>query len=168
VRRKEFREDLFYRLAVVHVHVPALADRREDILPLAEAFLRRTDGADAVIPEALARLLESYAWPGNARELRNVIERFSTFKRADAGLLFGGERPSGKGAIAVLIPEPLESLPYHEMKRRMMDAFHRAFVARAVERAHGSVPKAAELLGLPKTSVYRMLQNLEAESPDEP
>ncbi|NUO48663.1 MAG: sigma 54-dependent Fis family transcriptional regulator, partial [Polyangiaceae bacterium] len=88
VRRKEFREDLFYRLAVVHVAVPRLADRPEDVLPLAESFLKRATGdQDAKIPEDLARLLEAYGWPGNARELRNVVERFATFDRTDPKLL---------------------------------------------------------------------------------
>jgi DNA-binding NtrC family response regulator len=160
VRRGEFREDLFYRLAVVHVRLPRLWDRREDVLPLARRFLERALGdPNATMPEDLSRLLLSYPWPGNARELRNVVERFATFDRADARLLFGDARgqPAAPGADAFA---GLDGLPYHEAKQRMMEAFHRAVLPRAVERASGSVARAAEFLGLPRASLYRMLQQL--------
>lgn len=163
VRRKEFREDLFYRLAVVHVSVPRLADRPEDVLPLAEAFLRRATGdAQAKVSEELARLLRSYGWPGNARELRNVVERFATFDRADPKLLF---EPGGAPSVlpGSNVFEGLEALPYHESKRRLMDRFHREVLPKVVERASGSVPKAAEILGLPRQSLYRMLGQLKDE-----
>ncbi|NUO54294.1 MAG: sigma-54-dependent Fis family transcriptional regulator, partial [Polyangiaceae bacterium] len=160
VRRKEFREDLFYRLAVVHVAVPRLADRPEDVLPLAESFLKRATGdQDAKIPEDLARLLKAYGWPGNARELRNVVERFATFDRADPKLLFDpGTSTSVSSGSNVF--EGLETLPYHEAKRRLLDRFHREVLPKVVERMEGSVPRAAELLGLPRQSLYRMLGQL--------
>jgi transcriptional regulator with PAS, ATPase and Fis domain len=164
VRQREFREDLFYRLAVVHVTVPPLAERKEDIAVLAEAFLRRVTGqADAQVPPDLLRLLVAYDWPGNARELRNVIERFATFDRTDPHLLFGGgpaRERAAPGALDALDLASFEGLPYHEAKRQLIDAFHRAVLPRVVERAGGSVPRAAELLGIPKASLYRMLQEL--------
>jgi len=160
VRRREFREDLFYRLAVVHVSVPRLGDRPDDILPLAESFLRRATGdAGATVPQDLARLLTAYPWPGNARELRNVVERFATFDRADANLLFGqGSGPASSRGGAAFVG--LDALPYHEAKRRVVEQFHRAVLPLVVERAGGSVPRAAELLGIPRASLYRMLQQL--------
>ena len=164
VRKKEFREDLFYRLAVVHVRVPQLRDRPEDILPLAEKFLRRITGSDeAKVPGDLARLLLTYDWPGNARELRNVIERFATFDRTDAQLLFGDAPESARGGEFV----GLEKLPYHDAKKQLLAAFHQAVLPCAVELAGGSVSKAAEVLGLPRASLYRMLQQLrdEGDSP---
>jgi transcriptional regulator with PAS, ATPase and Fis domain len=165
VRRREFREDLFYRLAVVHIAVPRLAERPLDVVPLAERFLRiamRAPGA--TVPADLARLLVSYDWPGNVRELRNVIERFATFEQADPQLLFGGapEKAQGLGL------ESYADLPYHEAKKRLMDAFHRAVLPLAVARAGDSVPKAAEPLGLPKASLYRMLQDLGDADPKPP
>ncbi|MBK6515565.1 MAG: sigma 54-dependent Fis family transcriptional regulator [Polyangiaceae bacterium] len=164
VRRREFREDLFYRLAVVHVAVPRLADRPEDVLPLAESFLRRVTGDErAVLPDDFAKLLSSYAWPGNARELRNVVERFATFDRADPKLLFDPGAATERPGAAPF--EGLELLPYHEAKRRVLELFHRAVLPRALERAGGSVPKAAEELGLPRQSLYRMLNQLDEESP---
>lgn len=168
VRRREFREDLFYRLAVVHVAVPPLADRREDIPPLAELFLRRATGRDdARVPDDLLHLFAHYPWPGNARELRNVIERFATFERTDPGLLFGQTTEAASEARGILDPAALARLPYHEAKRQLVDAFHRAVLPRVVERAGGSVPRAAEILGIPKASLYRMLQELRDPDEDE-
>jgi transcriptional regulator with PAS, ATPase and Fis domain len=161
VRRREFREDLFYRLAVVHVSVPRLGDRPDDIVPLAEAFLRRaTNDPVAQIPPELARLLTAYAWPGNARELRNVVERFATFDRADPKILFGAHDSGPPGAGGTADFGGLDQLPYHDAKRRVVESFHRAVLPRVLERAGGSVPRAAELLGLPRASLYRMLQQL--------
>jgi transcriptional regulator with PAS, ATPase and Fis domain len=163
VRHKEFREDLFYRLAVVHVRLPRLNDRPEDIVPLAKRFLQRaTSDAQSEIPEDLARLLTSYPWPGNARELRNVVERFATFDRADARLLFG-DAPHRTAAIGDDAFEGLDRLPYHDAKKRVMEAFHNSVLRKAVDRAGGSVGKAAELLGIPRASLYRMLQQLSDE-----
>jgi transcriptional regulator with PAS, ATPase and Fis domain len=167
VRRREFREDLFYRLAVVYVAVPRLSERPDDVLPLAESFLRRATGdAAATVPADLARLLVAYPWPGNARELRNVVERFATFDRTDEGLLFGNAGPpSTRGA-----PSPfagLETLSYHEAKRRLIESFHREVLPRVVDRAGGSVQRAAEALGIPRASLYRMLQPLRDDGGDD-
>jgi transcriptional regulator with PAS, ATPase and Fis domain len=161
VRAREFREDLFYRLAVVHVSVPRLADRREDIRPLAERFLRLASGDDAArLPPEVVRLFEAYPWPGNARELRNVVERFATFRKADAALLFGGDAPQAApgGELDV---SAVDHLPYHEAKRRVMEALHKSLLPRAIERAGGSIPRAAQMLGIPKASLYRMLEGTE-------
>jgi two-component system response regulator GlrR len=156
VRAGEFREDLFYRLAVIVVWVPPLAERREDVVPLAEAFLRRiTRNDDETLPPELAALLRSYSFPGNARELRNVVERYATFRRADAQLLFQNRTPSATAATSPY--EQLDGLSYHEAKRQMMERFQREFLSRAVEQAGGSVTEAAKALGLRKTSLYRML-----------
>src|SRR5437870_3048876 len=80
VKQGTFREDLYYRLSVVPIELPPLRDRREDILPLAQHFIRKYNEengrhvADQIAPEVLS-LLESYSWPGNVRELENAIER---------------------------------------------------------------------------------------------
>ncbi|MBX3187718.1 MAG: sigma 54-dependent Fis family transcriptional regulator [Labilithrix sp.] len=168
VRLKEFRQDLFYRLAVVHVVVPRLADRREDVPPLAERFLRQaTNDASATLPEDLTRLLTAYAWPGNVRELRNVIERFATFRDHDPAMLFGRLSDPGAAAGAMLDIESLGHLPYPEAKQRLLDAYHRAVIPRVVAEAGGSVPKAAEKLGMSRTNLYRVLQELGTDVDDD-
>jgi transcriptional regulator with PAS, ATPase and Fis domain len=161
VRCKEFRQDLFYRLAVVHVVVPRLADRREDVPLLAERFLRlATNDPTATVPEDLTRLLSAYSWPGNVRELRNVIERFATFRDDDPAMLFGRVSDPGAAPGASFDLESLAHLPYPEAKQRLLDAYHRAVIPRVLSEAGGSVPKAAEKLGMSRTNLYRVLQEL--------
>jgi DNA-binding NtrC family response regulator len=74
-QRKQFREDLFYRLSVFPIELPSLAERREDVEALARYFLRKFDDGDASFSPEAVRLLEEYSWPGNVRELQHVIER---------------------------------------------------------------------------------------------
>src|SRR5262249_58059567 len=88
VRSGDFREDLFYRLNVINIHLPPLRNRREDILPLAQHFIRKYNDengraiSDQIIPEVL-KALESYSWPGNVRELETATERAVIVARAD-------------------------------------------------------------------------------------
>ena len=160
VRNREFREDLYYRLAVVHVVVPRLRERPDDIPLLAEAFLRRATGdAEAKVPPELATLLSAYPWPGNARELRNVIERFATFRQADAMALFGSAA-SPRTTTEAVDPVSILHLPYHEARQRVLESFHRGYLKAALDRAGGSITAAAEAIGIPRTSIHRMLQRL--------
>jgi transcriptional regulator with GAF, ATPase, and Fis domain len=160
VRCKEFRQDLFYRLAVVHVAVPPLRTRRDDVPVLAERFLRQTlRDEHATLPEAVVRLLKAYDWPGNVRELRNVVDRFATFQNPDPSSLFGmhGARVEDGSNLEL---ESLASLPYPDAKRRLLDAYHRAVIPRVIEQHGGSVPKAAEALSMSRTNLYRILQEM--------
>ncbi len=164
VRRGEFREDLYYRLNVVLVRVPPLAERKEDIPLLARKFLERVAGPEAEIPQALSRVLSSHDWPGNARELRNVVERFSTFGSADPRLLFGQEGLTLDARQEVAQPLSLSLLgadvDYHEAKRRIIDELHQSLLPRVLEECGGNVSDAAKKLGLPRTSLHRMLKKL--------
>jgi two-component system nitrogen regulation response regulator NtrX len=148
----------------VHVRVPRLAERPEDIAPLAERFLRRVTGdSQATVPADLLRLLGAYEWPGNARELRNVIERFATFQQADPTLLFGGPGEDVENARIDL--GALSRMPYGEAKRVLLREYHRIIVPAIVERS-GSVAKAAESLGLSRASLYRLLQETRSDEED--
>jgi two-component system, NtrC family, response regulator AtoC len=83
---KRFREDLYYRLNVIRLHMPALRERKEDILPLAEFFLRKHTAADMPleqIPPALQAIFLEYHWPGNIRELENMVRKFIVFGEAE-------------------------------------------------------------------------------------
>jgi transcriptional regulator with PAS, ATPase and Fis domain len=167
VRCKEFRQDLFYRLAVVHVVVPRLRDRRDDIPLLAERFLRQATRDEAAkVPDSVVRLLQSYDWPGNVRELRNVIDRFATFEKTDASSLFDvhGSHPGSANGLDV---ESLALLPYAEAKRKLLDAYHRSVIPRVIEQHQGSVPKAAEALAMSRTNLYRVLQEMDSHVDDD-
>jgi DNA-binding NtrC family response regulator len=151
-RDGRFRLDLLYRLEVAHVHVPPLRDRRDDVEPLARHFLalsQRTGGSGplAFSEEALARLV-AHDWPGNVRELRNVVERASIFSRErvlDAG---GIELRAGADAPAA---EP-EERPAASMKDVIQ-----AEVERALAATSGNRKKAAELLGISRSSLYNYM-----------
>jgi transcriptional regulator with PAS, ATPase and Fis domain len=152
-RHGEFREDLYYRLAVVRVTVPPLRDRPEDVLPLATSFLRRARGdAHVEVPADLAAMLAEYSWPGNVRELRNVIERHAAF--GDNGVALLIDRTVAENG------EDLSSLPYHEARRIVLERFESEYVPRVLERANGVVARAAEHAELARPSFYRLLERL--------
>jgi len=142
----EFRQDLFYRLNVFPIRISPLRERKEDILPIAEAFLAGRS-ASADISSEVAEMLETYSWPGNVRELRNVLER--------AIILSGG------GAIEpahVLIPgdgkeaggDSLSSL----IGRKSLEEIESSLIRLALEKAGGNKSRAAELLGITRRTLY--------------
>ena len=158
VANKAFREDLYYRLSVVPIHLPPLRERPEDIPGLAEYFLRRFTQAGAYrtrgfSPEALL-LLRGYAWPGNVRELRNVVERmlvlYGRHPLILAGHLPEEFRPPGRTLPVVAVHEPL---PLAEA----VNNFERRLVEDALRQANGIQTRAAELLGTTRRILkYRM------------
>jgi two-component system response regulator HydG len=160
VKDKRFREDLFYRLNVITIHVPPLRERREDIPLLAQHFLRiyaaknnrRLDG----LTDNALKQLEAYAWPGNVRELENVIERGVVLARGnqmDVGDLppeIAGATPLPEGVISVRIGTPLA-----EIEQRMLDA--------TLAATGGNKTLAAKLLGIDVRTVARKLERWEEE-----
>jgi DNA-binding NtrC family response regulator len=137
IRAGTFREDLYYRLNVIEVNLPPLAERLDDVLPLAEHFL----AGRAALGDAAREALLAYPWPGNVRELKNAIER--------AALLAQG---------GVVTPEQL-NLPQHApAAARNLDEPSREAVEAALERAEGVVSRAAQALGLSRQALYRRME----------
>jgi two-component system, NtrC family, response regulator PilR len=153
VAEGRFREDLYYRINVIPVHLPALRERREDIALLAEHFLakyREQMGKQvvAISHEAVARL-EACSWPGNVRELENVIERAVALERTPTILpetlpphIRGGFRVAPAAAVPLDLPESGFDLEQHVQR------IERDYIAQALERAGGVQVRAAELLGM--------------------
>jgi len=137
VRSGAFREDLFYRLNVIEVNLAPLADRSDDVLPLAEHFL----AGRASLGEAARDALLAYRWPGNVRELKNVIER--------AALLAGADAISPE-----LLALPIDALGAN----RNLDEPSREAVVSALAGAHGVVSRAAQQLGLSRQALYRRME----------
>lgn len=157
VEEGRFREDLFYRVNVVHLHLPPLRTRPEDITALAEHFLGRHAprlGIDAKpLSGELAAVLARYSWPGNVRELENVIER---------GLvLSGGDLREEHLPPHVRTSTPQFSLPAEDddlsVKRRL-PALERELIARALERTGGNRTRASELLDLSTRALTYKIQ----------
>ena len=136
VRAGSFREDLYYRLNVIEIALPPLAERRSDVLPLAQHFL----AGRATLGDAAREALLAHHWPGNVRELKNVIER--------AALLAGG---------AVVTPELL-ALPAASHSLRNLDEPSREAVVAALAREQGVVSRAASALGLSRQALYRRME----------
>jgi DNA-binding NtrC family response regulator len=163
VREGRFREDLFYRLAVIELRVPPLRDRPEDILPLAEHFLARAavraGRTFRGISNAAAALLTEYDWPGNARELENVIERAVALAR-DAWIGPDDLPPHVKpGASARLFESAAE-------RSMTLETLERGYVAHVLERCGGNKKRAAALLGINRRTIQRWMG--EAVTEDEP
>ena len=137
IRAGTFREDLYYRLNVIEVNLPPLAERVDDILPLAEHFL---DGR-AELSDAARDALLTYAWPGNVRELKNAIER--------ASLLASGAR---------ITPEQLNLPQQAVAAARNLDEPSREAVEAALGKADGVVSRAAQALGLSRQALYRRME----------
>ncbi len=154
VAAEKFREDLYYRLCVVPVRVPPLRERLEDVRPLAEHFLAdfcaRNNFRPRAIDEDVYPILERYAWPGNARELRNVVERMA--------ILAPGERLTPE-AVPADIRHPREEAPRSSLQETR-DAAEREHVRRALEEAGGNVSSAARALGMERTNLHKRIRAL--------
>ena len=144
VREGKFREDLYYRLNVIDLHLPALKERSGDVPLLVNRYLKEFGGR-SVSPDAM-RILESYAWPGNVRELRNAVEKMCVLSQA--------------GDIGV------DDIP-DEMKRDTakmlstsgtLEETEKAKILAVLEEVGGNRTKAAERLGISRRTIYRKLE----------
>ena len=156
VRRGRFRGDLYYRLNVITVHLPPLRERRDDVPVLAEAFLGRAAerrpggrGPKALAPAALDALV-AYAWPGNVRELENAIERAVLLTPGDVvGVDALPERVTARRAEP-LVSERAPASP-------TLEAVERAYIAWVLQNEAGNKSRAAEVLGIDPSTLYRKL-----------
>ena len=142
IAQGDFREDLYYRLNLIEIHVPALAKRREDILPLARHFLAGESVLTAEAEDALVR----HAWPGNVRELQNLLQRASILAgenriTADFLGLKGAEGDSAGRSVSGAVPDQLS-------RERLMQV---------LDENQGNVSRAARQLGLSRQALYRRL-----------
>src|SRR5690242_11688935 len=154
VQGEKFREDLYYRLSVVPIRVPALRERPHDIRLLAEYFLEdfcaRNNFKAKKIDETVFQMLESYPWPGNARELRNVIERMA--------ILTPGERLT-RDSIPVEVRVQREAGPKSTIQEARESA-EREHILRALEESNWNVSGAARTLGMERTNLHKRIRAL--------
>ena len=164
VRQGRFREDLYYRINTVHIALPALRDRQEDIVPLAELFLQRFAEKyhrplTGIAPEA-AGLLKAQRWSGNIRELQNCIEKAvilseGTVLTAKDLQIDAGSQPgmtgTGSGMTEIVTPGLTGGLPRGGAEEERL-------VREAMERAGGNISAAAKLLGVSRPTLYAKLK----------
>jgi DNA-binding NtrC family response regulator len=137
IREGRFREDLYYRLNVIDIVVPALGDRPADILPLARHFL----GPNLQLSDDAATVLQQHDWPGNVRELRNSIERAKLLARDNV-----------VAASDLNLPVPQRTAP------RETEHFSREVLEASLREAGGNISRAAQSLGLSRQALYRRLE----------
>jgi two-component system nitrogen regulation response regulator NtrX len=164
IAERRFREDLFYRLNVVPVSVPALAERREDIPGLVTHFFARYASEQGVpLPDITAEAmtaLQAYEWPGNVRQLRNVVERTviltprDKLARIDAGMLPGeihSGRLQGDSLMSAMVGVPL---------REARESFEREYLKVQIRRFSGNISKTAAFIGMERSALHRKLKLL--------
>lgn len=146
VEARTFREDLFYRINLITVKLPALRERREDIPLLARHFA----GATEFSPEAM-ELLSRLPYPGNIRELKNLVERLS--------IIYGGDgRRVEAGDVSAATGSEAQRPRLSDDAAMSLEATERAAIERAMATAGGNLTRAAEILGITRQSLYRRLQ----------
>jgi two-component system nitrogen regulation response regulator GlnG len=165
VTAKKFREDLYYRLNVVRIHLPPLRDRREDIPVLIDYFVRKSN-IKRVSPEVYEKLRQ-YGWPGNVRELENVIERAVVVARGDT--ILPRDLPADATGPPPLPPEdlhaavdavvrPLYALAKKDPKLKIMAAVERELITRALAETGGNQVQAAKLLGITRATLRKRVE----------
>ena len=154
IKQKRFREDLYHRLNVVNIHIPPLRERKEDIEPLSKHFLREfaesyNKRVTSISPNAMS-LLKMYDWPGNIRELKNVVEKlvlYSTTQQVSANvvkqILFEGERDALN-----------ETAPGKTLKEKMSH-YERSVILEALKKSGGKIGEAAKLLGIDRSALFK-------------
>jgi DNA-binding NtrC family response regulator len=181
VNNGTFREDLYFRLSVIHVEMPPLRERKEDIPALADVFLREIGGrrslSMAFAPDAVASL-QGHSWPGNVRELKNVVERAASLtegalvQRSD--LMFnrdgggprspapstgrGNGRSAEGGGSELSMPPILPGIDFKEAKQRVVDHFELAYLKQLLERHDGNITRSAQEAGLTRYHLRELLK----------
>jgi two-component system response regulator AtoC len=157
VEEKRFRQDLYFRLNVIHVALPPLRSRAGDVLPLAQHFLetfaKRARKEVLSIGAQAGKMLVRYPWPGNVRELQNCIERAVTLARFDC--IIPDDLPEKvhdhrASNVLVVSDDPCELAPMEEVERR--------YVQRVLEAVGGNKTTAARILGFERKTLYRKLE----------
>ncbi len=147
VKEGKFREDLFYRLNVVHLKIPPLRERREDIPPLIEHFIKKHRGneeAEKVIKDNLTTIL-SYHWPGNVRELENFVQRIITFPKLPQDFFKSEDKETGQFDGSVSLDEYIDSI-------------EKEIILNTLKNYRWNVSKAAEYLKIPRTTLRSKMQ----------
>jgi len=160
VQAGQFRADLFYRLSVFSITLPALRERREDILPLARHFLAKYTPDASLAPQlsaAAVRALLTFDWPGNVRELESAIVRAvhlardSVIEVGDLGLPGGARQDGAPMALAA-------ARPYKAEKAQVLEAFERQYITRLMTEHKGNVSRAAQAAGKERRDLGKLLK----------
>ncbi|MGH6926196.1 MAG: sigma-54-dependent transcriptional regulator [Propylenella sp.] len=161
----QFREDLFHRLSVVPLRVPALAERREDVPELVAFFMEQVSGSTGLaarrIGDDAMAVLQAHDWPGNLRQLRNNVERLMILTRGDPDAIITADMlPKEIGEILPSTPSEssthIMSLPLREAR----EVFERDYLTAQINRFSGNISRTAEFVGMERSALHRKLKSL--------
>lgn len=160
IRVGRFRSDLYYRLNVIALHLPPLRERQEDIPLLAEGFLQRIAASRQGAPKRLTPgafdALSVYPWPGNVRELENALERAAV-------LTPGDEIDAASLPERITAPRVAPLVSDHPARNPPLDVIERAYISWVLQAEGGNKSRAAEVLGIDPSTLYRKLAKYESE-----
>jgi DNA-binding NtrC family response regulator len=170
VKEGKFRDDLYYRLNVVRITLPTLAERREDIPMLAHHFLQKYAGGSAravrgFLPDTMA-LLKQYRWPGNVRELENAIERAVSLSHGP--LLTPDDLPAALRQPESPVGDKAEVSDQREEVCLTLEEVEKRHLIRVLKETKGNKVKAAKILGIDRRTLYRMAERFGLELGDDP
>ena len=160
MRRATFRQDLYYRLNVIALHLPPLRDRQDDIPLLVDSFLQRLSttrgGGEKTLSDAAAGAIQAYPWPGNVRELENALER--------AWILTPGERIEVSALPErITSPNPVRLMDDRSAPNPTLEAIERAYILWVLNAEGGNKTRAAESLGIDPSTLHRKLSRFGSE-----
>ncbi|MBL4804755.1 MAG: sigma-54-dependent Fis family transcriptional regulator [Alphaproteobacteria bacterium] len=177
VQSGAFKDDLYYRLNVVPISMPALKERSEDIPALAEHFVRELQNMtdEEVFTKAALRRLKSYTWPGNVRQLKNVIEWMCIMHSLEDGECFdvqhlppeitgvNGENGAGQSPILQELNDMYLEIPLRDAR----ELFEKEYLLTQVDRFEGNISQTAKFVGMERSALHRKLKSLNIGSTDE-
>jgi DNA-binding NtrC family response regulator len=162
MEEKRFREDLYYRLNVIHLELPPLKERKEDISLLSYHFLKKYTRANQkeitdISPAAMQALL-SLELPGNVRELENIIERGVIFCQTNALEVRDLFPDNEHKTLYPCLDEDIYLLSFKEAKDKMTHEFHRHYVLSVLRKSRGNISKAAAMAGIQRQYLHRLMK----------
>jgi two-component system, NtrC family, nitrogen regulation response regulator NtrX len=158
-----FRQELYHRLNVVPIVVPSLEDRREDIPELARHFIRHFHKSQGLpnreLSEEAAAMLQTMSWPGNVRQLRNVVERVLILGEGTGPIAareLPGSGSQGEGEGRVVLTGGLATLPLRDAR----ELFEREYLLTQINRFGGNISRTANFVGMERSALHRKLKSL--------
>lgn len=163
VQNKQFREDLYYRLNIIQLTLPALRDRKEDIEPLINHFLEfynRKYNANKQITQTEMKRLTLYQWPGNVRELKNLVHRLVVLSENDmifdAFNTFADKEPMNSGDYEPVLTEESNDNESHDLKSAVRE-FEKQYISKILKKTGYNITRTAKILGVNRSYIYRCI-----------
>jgi len=170
IRDRTFREDLYYRLNVIQFELPPLRERKEDIALLSRHFLAKYAAVNRkqvtdISPEAM-QVLMAYEFPGNVRELENIMERGVIFCRSHSLAVADLQLEAVPAAALPVDADQMAEMPFREAKEHAIQHFHAQYIRRLLEQHGGNISRAAEAAGIQRQYLHRLIREAGIEATD--